>query len=332
MLPPKMAGGAHCRLRRNCTWARRQAIPRCRCGPFSDIFASAIVFGHNGSGGGLAHSSPHWIFVFLTCLFICAVAIGLELISQRDLLWGFTSSANASDGGLSLPESSAAGSSPSGLEGLPGSPRGQVTDAGWLPGSNTGEYVRRCFAPLLPQAQVLVANAVTVLEKLPRKLLKSILLALRVDATRGVSLAECLVAKLVCLHKKTVQGCLKWLRNHDWLPKGSSEELAQEDEDVAADAEEDQDTRSLRNLVSVSVSLAAEARSFTAFERDVHRMKLIGANLGQKLASRHFATECQACAALVQRFMDAPLVDEVLVGLGVPSDFSIMMDPARGMS
>ena len=84
-------------------------------------------------------------------------------------------------------------------------------------------------------------------------------------------------------------------------------------------------SRALTTLTALALGNATEGRSGRAFERDVMRYHLAGADVGASQHSRKFFEEAVFTGALVSRMMDAMDWNRQLPGTGIVSDLSLKL-------
>ncbi len=205
--------------------------------------------------------------------------------------------------------------------------------AGWLPGVDTGPFQGR-LVPLEPQSQVLVANVVLNARRLPGALLHSILeITGHAGQARGSLAMQCASAFLR-VAQTTVRKCMDGLRQNGWKPTKPAQPqrpfMAALQDDGAAHslvASPRLQSDGLETLVRVALANAVEGGSLQRFERDVARYKLSGVFLGNKSHSRHFAREVECIASIVLSQLDSIDWGTPLCGIGIVSDFGVMMDP-----
>lgn len=124
----------------------------------------------------------------------------------------------------------------------------------WNPGLDVGSWVRRRWAPLNAQCQVLLANVVLNLKKLPPAVLRSMLDYLPSFPECSVSSLHFRAASwLVRLPQGTLRNMYQKLQNGDWQPKDvqvkhESLQVASDDS-VAAEAPDSASYNIMRLLV-----------------------------------------------------------------------------------
>ena len=198
----------------------------------------------------------------------------------------------------------------------------------WVPGWNVTPWIKRA-TPIQEQGQVLIVNVVVRLQALPKKI---------VHAIRR-SLPECplgqrrlpyplqVAAYLLGMSAGTVDSVFRRVRDQLWEPvrpkPPSSEGSLPRTEDIHAGglSSVDEDFNMLRNVIRVALGNAVRGGSYLAYVTDLHRMRLCDANVGTKYGSRQFAQQATALASLVLQQLDAHDFNQILSGLGIPSDF-----------
>ena len=199
----------------------------------------------------------------------------------------------------------------------------------------------------MEQAQTMLCNVVAALRQVPRQCLKDLLRSIGVETTKrwGTSWAMVVASALVKVSPAQVRNTLRRaskssMRLLAYPCEDADEPMAFADasEDAcphiapvaAADTTASQDsaaTRELCNLVRLAIANAVQGRSGRAFERDCARMSLAGGSVGDNLHSRHFAREAEQLAAWILRELDAQDFCADLPGIGIMSDFSLLLDP-----
>ena len=223
------------------------------------------------------------------------------------------------------------------------------------PGWATGIWINT-RNPLQQQGRVLVANAMVSASRIPHALARAIVKfvspGIEGCRQRGRSLVSTLVGGLLGISPILATQIFAVARGGPCAlstpcrPSVSSEgevacpppcasgggELAREPREQACppscnDAAGGRESAALLNLVRLAISTASEGRSWQSYVRDATRYSLAGANMGQKYASRHFASEVAAMASMVIHQLDAFDFNMPLPGLGIPSDIAVLADP-----
>lgn len=204
----------------------------------------------------------------------------------------------------------------------------------WVPGASTGSWLRD---GILPQARVLLANAVTNIAKLPRKLLRQILQAMGCQRRVGRGIHWDVSGHVLGLSPNFVRGrhsevCFDE-RTSQWMPAMPRGALEEDHAKGVAGSDwrppvwaESAATVAMLNLVTLAVVTASEGRTQQSFIRDAFRWHRLGAPLGDRYQSREFIFQVVSLAALILRQMDSLDFNAELGGLGIPSDFGSLVD------
>lgn len=203
---------------------------------------------------------------------------------------------------------------------------------GWQPGLNCRGWMDKDH-PLVPQARVLVVNVVVSCGRLPAAVLKSVAIALRgswakVRSSGTGAVLACAAwfmgmptARVKQIYKTaTADPCL-------WSPELDADRFEGEtatERAVESTAEKCQ--RQLRDLVRLALANAFEGRSYAAYERDAVRLSLAYADVNVWWRDRKFAKEVASLGVMVMQQLDAHDFNEILPGLGIPSDFAVVSD------
>ena len=201
----------------------------------------------------------------------------------------------------------------------------------WSQGRNTGHWISR-QAPLLEQGQVLVVNALRNCGRLSVDLLKRISSALGVQR-RQASHAQAAAAQLlgvsVSLLKQTLQK----------VDVNGGQPTARDPHEAAAPCVAPQPP-SWRQECAFAVRLALgcvyERQNQNSFERAVSRHLQAQQSCGVPdqcqlvgVALTGFYDEAIYWSARVLQEMDALQWSEPLKGLGIPSDYALLIDPVN---
>ncbi|CAE7478557.1 unnamed protein product [Symbiodinium sp. CCMP2592] len=202
----------------------------------------------------------------------------------------------------------------------------------WNQGRNTGHWISR-QAPLLEQGQVLLVNAVRNCGRLSVELLRRVSSALDVprrQASHAQALAAHLLGVSVSLLKRTVQ----------LVDVNGGQPTGKEPDNHPDVSVVHQQRPTWRQECEVTVRLALgcayERQGQNSFERAVARHLQAQQASGipgqcqlQGLALTGFYDEAIYWSARVLQEMDALQWSEPLNGLGIPSDFALLIDPVN---
>ncbi|CAE7572558.1 unnamed protein product [Symbiodinium sp. CCMP2592] len=202
----------------------------------------------------------------------------------------------------------------------------------WNQGRNTGHWISR-QAPLLEQGQVLLVNAVRNCGRLSVELLRRVSSALDVprrQASHAQALAAHLLGVSVSLLKRTVQ----------LVDVNGGQPTGKEPDNHPDVSVVHQQRPTWRQECEVTVLLALgcayERQGQNSFERAVARHLQAQQASGipgqcqlQGLALTGFYDEAIYWSARVLQEMDALQWSEPLNGLGIPSDFALLIDPVN---
>ena len=199
-----------------------------------------------------------------------------------------------------------------------------VGEREWLPGRNCGRWIDQ-QTPLAEQACILITNACLVASRLPSKLLCAAVDHLGRKKSWG-SYVWHLISSLFCISISTVRQVMKGVQRNStmWNPcirKPAGAGLSAPD-----DSHTGSSTPQFLSTVRIAIANAAEGRSALAYERDVLRFRCAGWEFNGPGGSK-FAQEVAGLAVMVLAQMDAFDFDELLPGLGIPSDFCLLADP-----
>ena len=100
-----------------------------------------------------------------------------------------------------------------------------------------------------------------------------------------------------------------------------------DDDDALPVIPVDKKKEAMHNVVTCAISCAVEGLSGLAYEREVHRLQLMGLNVGTALHGRRFFQEVVHCSSLVLKQLEALSWNMPLNGTGCPSDFAVVLDP-----
>ena len=205
----------------------------------------------------------------------------------------------------------------------------------WVPGLNCGSFISP-VCPLMTQAQVLLVNTVANVRKLPQQLRKAILPHLpQHDKHRGKSCSNMVAAGLLGIARQSVVRCFRDVENNGLEPVHREELHPAKKTDCKHKSASGEDSggaskwhESASALVRTAIAGAVEGRSHLSFERDIARLRLCGVEVdAASCHSRHFCREVEFLTVQVLHMISANEWASLLPGLGVPSDFSLMVDP-----
>ncbi len=201
----------------------------------------------------------------------------------------------------------------------------------WVPGSHVAPWIGR-HAHIKEQAQVLLTNVVTNVQSLPRSLVRMIKNSIPEVLSAGrLPFAMQVAAHLLGMSVGTVAQVFHRVRANSWQPTQDATDSSPPQTcnvvgGLSPQQDNDENEKMLRNVLRVVLGNAAEGGSYLAYVRDLHRMRLAGAEVGTNLGSRHFPRHATALASLVLQQLDGFDFNSHLGGLGIPSDFSMLAD------
>lgn len=210
---------------------------------------------------------------------------------------------------------------------------------GWNPGRDCAGWVDNKTQPLSAQSRALVVNTIVNFEGMPRAALRAVALSLRVCWTKvrqsGVGAVTACAAWTLGLSPARVHEVYAAAKaNRElWTPEvvADSSTVARADEIAAARARKvAEDERKLRNHVRLALAARFEGRSCLEFERDAVRLAVAEADgvlTATWLPGRKFARIVGNLGVLVMQQLDAHDFNDVLPGLGIPSDVAMVADP-----
>ena len=116
------------------------------------------------------------------------------------------------------------------------------------------------------------------------------------------------------------------VRKHGWHPLGKKERgrKKREEENVVSPLTDE--LNGLRALVRVALANSAERGSHAGFMRETQRLSMAGVHVAG-IANPEFSRLAVSFAAMVLHQMDTEDFNAILLGLGIPSDFSLLADP-----
>ena len=168
---------------------------------------------------------------------------------------------------------------------------------GWRPGWSSGSWVSARH-PLAPQSQVLVANVVFALRRLPeivRFHARDYFQAEVQSARRRVSSALMVAERLLCVSASRIWRTLKSLGDNCWEPKGAARDNCWEPKEAARDTGPDvaptsinRRDRTLVTLVRAALSVRTARGPARAYQEHVARLAVEGVDVGEKCHTRVF--------------------------------------------
>ena len=221
----------------------------------------------------------------------------------------------------------------------------------WTMGKDCHGYVGRRYRPVEEQSQVLVANAVEKLRmakpssstRAPAQLERQVLAACPTNALLQELLHRCpvpaqhavthsapfnVVAGLCCISPFTVAKIWKHAATHrapeSVRPSGPSVNPV----GTTADTDQDRQDVARRTLIRTALSNASEGRPHNSFKRDLARLRLAGAPVGEKYVGRWAAPVLEHVGATVCSQVLNSIQSTPLGSLGIPSDIELFLDPA----
>jgi len=220
----------------------------------------------------------------------------------------------------------------------------EVVDPGrWIPGMNTGDWLTHV---LPPQALGFLGNVVSALGQLPKKII-STLAACYSSIGHQIYIYR-IAAGLLGISVAVLKRHLRELQDNQWTLKSPSEAFphgnarkkvtspsgtlhqgnAQKKRRVSSGpiAPTHERIDVVRARVRLAIAHAVEGRPVRSFERDLQRMQAAGAYFGGWV-SRHWAQDVEFLAVKVVQSMCGGSINTELPGLGIPSDFSMCLDP-----
>ena len=197
----------------------------------------------------------------------------------------------------------------------------------WSPGHSVGQWVGRARS-LEPQAQVLVLNAVTVLHRLPIDTVRLVLRDLGIDRGPGGTLPAYIraAARLLSLSGSRLWRLHAAVSGRQWRPVGWDEPAPSSTSVAHKCDEREHQLAIMMVLVRTALAEAVSSASAHVFVQSISRLALSGVDVGGKYHTRVFARECQHLAAKVAQAQDRLELDRTLGGLGIASDFALLMD------
>ena len=175
-------------------------------------------------------------------------------------------------------------------------------------------------ARMQEQGQGLLVNLVLGMRKLSASLLKSISEKLQCKKrTKSVyAISGCLLG----LKSHTVRHIFTNVKNNDYRVIHAARHPKEPNPWSEVTAE-----FLLKILVRTALSNAVEGHSGHEYERAVTRLGLCGIPVGGRFSDRRFAREVEFLAAQTLQHLDGHDINGVLPGLGIPSDFGLVIDP-----
>jgi hypothetical protein len=189
----------------------------------------------------------------------------------------------------------------------------------WLPKGHT-----------LPEvAQVLVANVYWNVRKLKPAALKDManMFGVAHPPNSHIPWNLQVVAGLLGISPWRVQSCIEDLKKNRWRPR-PVREVAPKAPRVpkTTGRSKELDKKTLRTLTRAALAVRSSHGSSNDFLRHICRLEAEGVQVGQKLHTRHFYKDVEFLGARCLQRYDAEDISRRLPGLGIPTDFAILMD------
>ena len=209
----------------------------------------------------------------------------------------------------------------------------QMDDA-WQPGVTAGPWFQ-AGSRVTPQCQVLMTNLVLGLRSLPGQLRKSLCAFLPAQGStakkqRGAPALDA-AARLLRLSYSRIWRTFAGVRANGWRPVDAGGSPAP----TASCREEQPDPRGiLLTLVRTALGARTARAPGMAYKQALARLALEGVPIGDKYHTEEFMNDAVFLAARNVQASDVTDLAAPLAGLGIPSDFAILMDglPVGGVS
>ena len=204
----------------------------------------------------------------------------------------------------------------------------QIDDT-WQPGVTVGPWFQ-AGSRMTPQCQVLMTNLVLGLRSLPGQLRKSLCAFLPAQGTakRGAPALDA-AARLLRLSYSRIWRTFAGVRANGWRPTTAS---CREEQSLPAERPDPRGI--LLTLVRTALGARTARAPGMAYKQALARLSLEGVPIGDKYHTEEFMNDAVFLAARNVQASDATDLVAPLAGLGIPSDFAILMDglPVGGVS
>ena len=204
-------------------------------------------------------------------------------------------------------------------------------EASWAPGSSVGDWFPK-GQPMNESSQVIILNVYLSLTKLPIGTLKDIVSALGGTHAATVPFALRAAAGLLCLSPIRIYRTVIKVKQNGWgpVPQPSCNHMA---EPVSGGRAQDNDGMQVQKSKQVLLTLTRAAlgtRSAHApaseYVKHIARLAVEGVDVGHKYHTREHFKDVEFLAARCLQSYDAQDIRRPLSGLGIRSDFAILMD------
>ena len=204
-------------------------------------------------------------------------------------------------------------------------------EASWAPGSSVGDWFPK-GQPMNESSQVIILNVYLSLKKLPIGTLKDIVSALGGTHAATVPFALRAAAGLLCLSPIRIYRTVIKVKQNGWRPvaQPSCNRIA---EPVSGGRAQDNDGMQVQKQKQVLLTLTRAAlgtRSAHApaseYVKHIARLAVEGVHVGHKYHTREHFKDVEFLAARCLQSYDAQDIRRPLSGLGIRSDFAILMD------
>ena len=204
-------------------------------------------------------------------------------------------------------------------------------EASWVPGSSVGDWFPK-GKPTTESSQVLILNVYLSLKKLPMGTLKDMVSALGGTHATIVPFAIRAAAGLLCLSPIRIYRTVIKVKQNGWRPveQPSGNRTA---EPVSGGRAKDNDGVQVQKQKQVSLTLTRAAlgtRSAHApaseYVKHIARLAVEGVDVGHKYHTREHFKDVEFLAARCLQSYDAQDIRRPLGGLGIRSDFAVLMD------
>ena len=172
-------------------------------------------------------------------------------------------------------------------------------------------------APVEVQTQVVLVNAVDMAMRIPKGLLSKAFRYVSAAHAHG-NIAYAFISKLVGLSASRLSNLFSRVRDNGWEP---CPEKCGESGCISTHRQ------SVENAVRMALANIVEGSSAYQYERDIARLGLSGCAVHWRCRSRHFVRDVEHLAGRIIQSLDAADINTPLRGLGIPSDFGILIDP-----
>ena len=195
----------------------------------------------------------------------------------------------------------------------------------WQPGESSGPwFVAGRF--IVESCQVLIANVFLNFKQLPSSILQSIVERLCPDfrVRGGRSWPAWATSAVTRLHPRRIERLMSSLSRNNWQPAAGQQQA--EGEHMAQAKTFEDAEKQLLTLTRAALAVRAAHAPEREYVKYISRLAVEQVDVGHKLHTRHHFRDVMYLASKCLRCYDARELRQPLPGLGIRSDFALLVD------